>query len=51
MARASHVRERIFFAHSDPHGATPSHVRFLTGKVASGRDSALSESEFIKIKN
>jgi hypothetical protein len=27
----SHMRERIFFTHSDPHGAAPSHGRFLTG--------------------
>jgi hypothetical protein len=31
MARDSHMRERIFFTHSDPHGAAPSHGRFLTG--------------------
>jgi hypothetical protein len=27
----SHMRERISFTHSDPHGAAPSHGRFLTG--------------------
>ena len=31
MARDSHMRERIFFTHSDPHGAAPQHGRFLTG--------------------
>jgi hypothetical protein len=31
MARDSHMRERIFFTHSDPHGAAPSHGKFLTG--------------------
>jgi hypothetical protein len=31
MDRDSHMRERIFFTHSDPHGAAPSHGRFLTG--------------------
>ena len=31
MARDSHMRERIYFTHSDPHGAAPSHGRFLTG--------------------
>jgi hypothetical protein len=25
------MRERIFFTHSDPHGAAPSHGRFLAG--------------------
>ena len=30
MARDSHMRGRIFFTHSDPHGAAPSHGRFLT---------------------
>jgi hypothetical protein len=31
MARDSHMRERIFFAHSDPHGSASSYGRFLTG--------------------
>ena len=31
MARDSHMRERIFFTHSDPHGTAPQHGRFLTG--------------------
>jgi hypothetical protein len=31
MARDSQMRKRIFFTHSDPHGAAPSHGRFLTG--------------------
>jgi hypothetical protein len=31
MARDSHMRERIFFTHSDPHGSAPFHGRFLTG--------------------
>ena len=31
MARDSHMRESIFFTHSDPHGAAPFHGRFLTG--------------------
>jgi hypothetical protein len=29
--RDSHMREKIFFTHSDPHGAAPSRGRFLTG--------------------
>ena len=31
MARDSHMRERIFFPHSDPHGAAPFNGRFLIG--------------------
>jgi hypothetical protein len=31
MTRDSHMRERIFFTHSDPHGAAQQHGRFLTG--------------------
>jgi hypothetical protein len=30
------MRERIFFTHSDPHGAAPSHGRFLTGMPDDG---------------
>ena len=29
MAQDSHMRERIFFVHSDPHGAAPVNGRFL----------------------
>ena len=31
MARDSHVRERLFFAHSDPHGAALFNGRFRAG--------------------
>ena len=31
MARVSHVRKRLFFVHSDPHGAALFNGRFLVG--------------------
>jgi hypothetical protein len=31
LETASHMRERIFFTHSDPHGAAPFNGRFLAG--------------------